>query len=263
MNFLVQQQPAYVYTGTRPFDAAKPTIVFIHGAANDHSVWTYQARYFAHHGWNALAPDLPGHGKSFGAPKGSIEAAADWIVHLLDNGGIERAVLVGHSMGSLAVLDCAARHADRVSKAVLIGCGVPMAVSDALMDAAHQRPHEAFDMLNLWGHAPQLKWGKNPTPGTSSLMAYKRLLEKSAPGVLVNDLAACAAYAPDAARLSSATAPVLMVTGARDLMTPPKAGAALAKQLPNARFVTVPDCGHAVMQEAPAVLIEHLRKFLN
>ena len=116
-------------------------------------------------------------------------------------------------------------------------------------------------MLNLWGHAPQMKWGRNPTPGTSSLMAYKRLLEKSAPGVLAIDLAACAAYSPDAARLSSATAPVLMVTGARDLMTPPKAGAALAKQLPNARFVTVPDCGHAVMQEAPAALIEHLRAF--
>lgn len=263
MNFLVQQQPAYVYTGTRPLDAAKPSIVFVHGSANDHSVWTYQARYFAHHGWNALAPDLPGHGRSFGAPKPSIEAVADWIVNLLDNGGIQSAVLVGHSMGSLAALDCAARHADRISKAVLIGCGVPMAVSDVLMDAARQRPHEAFDMLNIWGHAPQLKWGKNPTPGTSSLMAYKRLLEKSPPGVLAQDLALCAAYTPDATRFAGATMPVLMLTGARDLMTSPKAGSALAKQLPNARFIAVPGCGHAVMQESPAVLIEHLRTFLN
>ncbi|MBL8521863.1 MAG: alpha/beta hydrolase [Betaproteobacteria bacterium] len=263
MNFLVQQQPAYVYTGTRAFDAGKPTIVFIHGSANDHSVWTYQARWFAHHGWNALAPDLPGHGKSFGAPRASVEAYADWIVNLLDNGGIEKAVLVGHSMGSLAVLDCVARYPSRATKAVLIGCGVPMAVSDALLDAARNRPHEAFDMLNLWGHAPQLKWGKNPTPGTSSLMAYKRLLESSAPGVLANDLAACGAYAPDTARLQSATVPVLLLTGTRDLLTPAKAGAALAKQLPNARFVTVPDCGHSLMQEAPAETLKHLRAFLN
>ncbi|MBL8513460.1 MAG: alpha/beta hydrolase, partial [Betaproteobacteria bacterium] len=232
MNFLVQQQPAFVYTGGRPFEAGKRTIVFIHGSANDHSVWTYQARYFAHHGWNALAPDLPGHGKSFGTPKASVEGIADWIAQLLDNGGIEKAVIVGHSMGSLAVLDCAARHAHRVERAVLIGCGVPMAVSEALMDAATHRPDEAFDMLNLWGHAPQLKWGKNPTPGTSSLMAYKRLLEASAPGVLANDLAACAAYAPDVARIAQASMPVLMLTGSRDLLTPAKAGAALAKQLP-------------------------------
>ena len=69
MKFLVQQQPAFVYTGGKNFDATKPTVVFIHGTANDHSVWTLQARYFAHHGWNALAPDLPGHGKSFGEAK--------------------------------------------------------------------------------------------------------------------------------------------------------------------------------------------------
>ena len=80
MQFLVQQQPAYVYTGTRPFDAAKPNIVFIHGAANDHSVWTLQARYFAHHGFNALAVDLPGHGKTFADTKPTVEAFADWII---------------------------------------------------------------------------------------------------------------------------------------------------------------------------------------
>lgn len=92
-------------------------------------------------------------------------------------------------------------------------------------------------------------------------MAYKRLLEKSAPGLLANDLAACAAYLPDADRLAAVTMPILLLTGTRDLLTPPKAGAALAKQLPHARFVTVPDCGHALMQEAPATTTDHLRAF--
>ena len=77
MKFLVQQQPAYVYTGGKNFDATKPSVIFIHGTANDHSVWTLQARYFAHHGWNVLAPDLPGHGKSFGDAKTTIASAAD------------------------------------------------------------------------------------------------------------------------------------------------------------------------------------------
>ncbi|MEO8386569.1 MAG: alpha/beta fold hydrolase, partial [Betaproteobacteria bacterium] len=86
MKFIVQQQPAYVYTGGKPFDPAKPSLVFIHGSANDHSVWTMQARYLAHHGWNVLAPDLPGHGKSFGEAKTSIDAYAAWIIDLLDNG---------------------------------------------------------------------------------------------------------------------------------------------------------------------------------
>ena len=163
MKFLVQQQPAYVYTGGRDFDIAKPTVVFIHGAANDHSVWTQQARYFAHHGWNALALDLPGHGRSFGDAKTSIKSAADWLINLLDNGNVARAALVGHSMGSLIALDAASRYPSRVSQLVLIGCSVPMPVSDELLEAATHRPEDAFDMLNIWGHAPQLKWGSNPT----------------------------------------------------------------------------------------------------
>ncbi|MBL8524081.1 MAG: alpha/beta hydrolase [Betaproteobacteria bacterium] len=261
MKFLVQQQPAYVYTGSKPFDAAKPSVVFIHGAANDHSVWTLQARYFSHHGWNALAVDLPGHGKSFGVAKPTVAQYSDWLINLLDNGGIANATLVGHSMGSLIALDCASRHAARVSRLALLGCSVPMPVSDVLLDAAKNRPADAFDMLNIWGHAPQLKWGKNPTPGTSSMMAYKRLLEQSRPGVLFNDLSACHAFLPDDAFLATITAPALVVAGTRDMMTPAKAAQALAARI-KARTVVLDECGHAMMQEAPGKVLDALRGFL-
>jgi pimeloyl-ACP methyl ester carboxylesterase len=62
MIYNVQGAPLYVYTGGKFFDPAKPTAVFIHGVLNDHSVWILQTRYFANHGWNVLAVDLPGHG---------------------------------------------------------------------------------------------------------------------------------------------------------------------------------------------------------
>ena len=263
MKFLVQQQPAYVYTGGKNFDAAKPSVVFVHGSANDHSVWTLQARYFAHHGWNALVPDLPGHGKSFGDAKTSIASSADWLINLLDNGNIKCAALVGHSMGSLIALDAAARYPARVSQIALIGASVPMLVSDVLMDAAKNRPQEAFDMLNIWGHAPQLKWGRNPSPGTSSIMSYKRLLEQSRPGVLATDLAACQAYGISDAALSTIAAPTLIVAGANDLLTPVKATKALATQLSNATMVLIPDAGHSMMQEAPAKVVEALKGFLK
>lgn len=262
MKFLVQQQPAFVYTGGKPFEAGKPCVVFIHGAANDHSVWTYQARYFAHHGWNALAVDLPGHGRSFGEARETIAQLSDWIVNLLDNGAIERAALVGHSMGSLVALDAAARHANRVSQVALLGCSVPMPVSDLLLDAARNRPAEAFDMLNIWGHAPQLKWGKNPTPGTSSMMAYKRLLEQSHPGALARDLAACHVYQMDDAALAAVKCPALLVTGSRDMMTPPKANAALAGRINGIRVAAL-DGGHSMMQEAPGATLDALKGFLK
>jgi pimeloyl-ACP methyl ester carboxylesterase len=263
MKFLVQQQPAYVYTGGKPFDSAKPSVVFIHGAANDHSVWTLQARYFAHHGWSVLAVDLPGHGKSFGEAKTAAGAYADWLINLLDNGAIKQAALVGHSMGSLIALDVAARYPQRVSQLALLGCSAPMPVADTLLEAAVNQPDEAFDMLNIWGHAPQVKWGKSATPGTSLMMAYKRLLEQSRPGVLARDLNACHQFQMAEVDWSKVVAPTLLLSGTRDMMTPPKANALVVKQIAGAKLITLEGVGHAMMQEASGAVLNGLREFLK
>ena len=104
MNLVVNGHPTYCYTGGKAFDSTKPTVVFIHGVLNDHSVWILQTRYFAHHGFNVLAPDLPGHCKSEGEAPRSVEEAAGFIIALLDAAGIRTAALVGHSFGSLTAL---------------------------------------------------------------------------------------------------------------------------------------------------------------
>ena len=260
MKFLVQQQPAYAYTGGQTFDTGKPSIVFIHGAANDHSVWTLQARYFAHHGFNALAVDLPGHGRSFGQAKITIRQYADWLIGFMDSGAIAKVVLVGHSMGSLIALDVAARHPQRVSHLALLGVSAPMPVADILLDAARYRPADAIDMLNIWGHAPQMKWAASPSPGTSTMMANKRLLERSAPGVLASDLAACNDFSMSAAELAAIGAPTLIISGTRDMMTPPRAQLALAKQIAGARLVSLEGIGHALMQETPSEVLDALKQ---
>src|SRR5574343_1679310 len=107
MYTTVNGHSTYCYTGGKPFDAAKPTVVRIHGVLNDHSVWALQSRYLAHHGYNVLAVDLPGHCKSAGDAPATVEQAADFIVALLDALGIARAALVGHSWGSLIALQAA------------------------------------------------------------------------------------------------------------------------------------------------------------
>ena len=104
MQLTVHGHVAYAYTGGKKFDAALPTVVFIHGAQHDHSVWILQTRFFAHHGWNVLAIDVPGHCKSTGASPASVEAAADVVLALLDAAGLERAALIGHSFGALIAL---------------------------------------------------------------------------------------------------------------------------------------------------------------
>ena len=144
---------AYAYTGGKGFDRTLPCVVFLHGAQNDHSVWVLQSRYLAHHGFGVLAVDLPGHGRSAGTPLASVEAIADWVQRLLDAAGVRSATLVGHSMGSLVALDCAARHAPRVDRIVLIGTAFPMQVSQELLDATRDDEPRAQSMVNLWSHS--------------------------------------------------------------------------------------------------------------
>src|SRR4051812_36395246 len=104
MLLQVHALPVFVYTGVATPEPGLPALVFLHGAQNDHSVWALQSRYCAHHGFQVLAPDLPGHGRSAGPALASIEAMAAWLLALLDGAGVAQAMLVGHSMGSLIAL---------------------------------------------------------------------------------------------------------------------------------------------------------------
>jgi pimeloyl-ACP methyl ester carboxylesterase len=258
----VNAAPVFIYTGTRAFDGARPTIVFVHGAANDHSVWALQARYFAHHGSNALAVDLPGHGRSGGEALPSIAAIADWLAALLDALGVERAALVGHSMGALAALDAAARHRARVHALALLGAAAPMLVSDALLDAARADDHLAYELMTGWTFSAASHLGGSRQPGVWMTVNALRLMERSGHGVLHAGLDACHRYADGLAAAAAVGCPTLLIFGQRDQMVPPKNAGPLLDALTNKRVVTIPQCGHSMMAEAPDVVLDALREFL-
>ena len=262
MRLDVAGREVYAYTGARALDPAQAAVVFVHGAGNDHSVWMLQSRYFAHHGRNALAIDLPGHGRSAGPAVVSVEAIADWIPALFDAAGIGAAVLVGHSMGALAALECAARHPDRIARVALLGPAVPMAVSDVLLDAAKRDDHVAFELITSWSYSAGKQLGGNALPGVWLTGNALRLLERMSPGVLYTDLVACNAYAGALAAAAKVRCPVLIVDGARDIMAPPKNVRALIGALREVRVVDLPECGHAIMAEQPDAVLDALRAFV-
>src|SRR3984957_10853592 len=136
MQLPVNDVETFVATGGREFDASQPTVVLLHGAGFDHTTWALHTRWFAYHGYGVLAPDLPGHGRSAGAPLATIAEMADWTAALLDAAGAAKARLVGHSMGSLIALETAARHPTRVSSLSLIGTAATMTVGPDLLKAA-------------------------------------------------------------------------------------------------------------------------------
>jgi pimeloyl-ACP methyl ester carboxylesterase len=262
MELDVAGEQVYAYTGARAFDAALPGVVFVHGAANDHSVYSLQSRYFAHHGRNVLALDLPAHGRSSGTPLASVEAAAQWVQGVLDAAGVAKTALVGHSFGALISLELAAALGDRVTHLAMLGVAVPMRVSDELMDTAARDDHAAFDMINGWSFSPGKKLGGNTLPGVWLTGNSLRLMERTRRGVLHTDLGACRRYEGGLAAATKVRCPALVVLGARDVMTPPKGADKLVAALPNCRRVEIADAGHSMMAEEPDAVLDALIGFL-
>jgi pimeloyl-ACP methyl ester carboxylesterase len=259
MQLQVNGTDIFVATGGREFDPALPTVVMLHGAGFDHTSWALHSRWFAHHGYGVLAPDLPGHGRSSGSPLATIAEMADWTLALLDTAGAAKARLVGHSMGSLIALETAARHPEKVSALSLIGTAASMAVGPDLLKAAEANDHAAIDMVTIWGLGSQAELGGSLAPGLWMHSGAERVLEQCRPGVLFNDLSACNAYQNALAAAAKVTVPVTLVLGERDMMTPARAGKALAAALANSRTVVLPGAGHMMMAERPDQLLAALQ----
>ena len=246
-------------TGGKPFDPALPTVVFLHGAGMDHTTWTQQSRWFAHHGRSVLALDLPGHGRSEGPVPKSIAGYAEVVIAALDAAGVAEAALVGHSLGSLIALEAAACHPGRVRALGLIGSAAAITVNAALLDAAKTALPEAVAMIVTWSFGPRATFGASPTPGLSLTGLGRQVLAHSAPGVLHADLTACTNYADGLDSASRVGCPTLLVVGELDRMTPAASGHALARAIPGANAVDLPGIGHMIPLEAPDAVLEALR----
>lgn len=271
MELKVNGSKTYCYTGGKPFDADQPTVVFIHGVLNDHSVWILQSRYLAHHGWNVLAVDLPGHCRSGGEAPSSVEEAADFIAALLDAAGVKQAALVGHSWGSLIALEAASRLKERVSHLVLVGTAFPMKVSPALLDSSLNEPMKALTLVNVFSRSTLAPPPSALGPGTwvyGASMALGRRVLASNPKVNVfhRGFKACDSYANGEAAIQAISCPVLFLLGAQDQMTPPKAAQRLISAARNAgksvQLVSLP-VGHHQMTEAPDATLFAILDFLK
>ena len=263
MEIKLNKETVFYAQGGVVFDVAKPTVVFIHGAGMDHVVWTLPARAFARTGYNVFAFDLPGHGRSSGAPLTSIEAMAAWLVACLDALGVEQATLAGHSMGSLVALQTAAKYPARARNLALLGFSYPMAVGKPLLEAAHQNSPVAIDMLMIWGHDHLAQIGGYAMPGMGIITPIQRLVERAAPGVLYADLNACHTYREGEASAGTLACPVTLILGDRDRMTPLKTARAFMSRFARAELVLLEACGHGMLEERPEETYRALEKALR
>ena len=257
----------YAYTGGKAFAPERPTVVFIHGALNDHSVWILQSRHFANHGFNVLAIDLPGHCKSGGEAPQTVQQGAIAIMAMLNAMGVQRAALVGHSFGSLIALEAAAQAPERVTRLALLGTAFPMRVSASLLDAAVSSPLRGIDMVNTLSHSTTAPPPSTLGPGTwlhgtARALMRRVLASNSEVNVFNRSFKACDSYDRGEDAMRGVQCPTLFLLGEKDQMTPPRAAQSLVALAHQATVCTVP-AGHALMEEAPDAVLDALWRFLT
>jgi pimeloyl-ACP methyl ester carboxylesterase len=256
---------AYAYTGGKPFDPALPCLVFVHGAVNDHTVWTLLARWAAHHGHAVLAVDLPGHGRSAGPALPTVEAMANWLLALLSAAGVQRAVFAGHSMGSLVALQAAAQAPERAAGLVMFGTCVPMPVPQALLDLSLADVGAAIERVVGFSFSTLAAKPSYPGPGVWLRGAARALMhqvvDQARRGgderLFHTDFSACHTYTAGLQAAALVRCPAALVLGAADQMTLPRGAREVASVL-KATVHTVP-AGHFLMQEAPDAVLNALR----
>lgn len=271
MKVIVNEAEVFVGQGGVPWQAGKRTLVLQHGAGMNRTVWVLLARYFARHGFNVVAADLPAHGGSRGDALQTIEDQAGWLWSLLDvlqathDLPVGPVILGGHSMGALLVVDAAAQRPQSVDEIVLFGAGYPMVVAQPLLDAAQANDQSAVDMIAIYSHGFASQLGHNAVAGISVQNTAMALLEQSAPGVLFTDLQACNNY-KGAEKAASVLAEVdavrcSVISGDSDRMTPMKPTRTLVNHL-NARHIVLDNCGHMMMSEQPEQTLQAVKSVL-
>ncbi len=233
------------------------TVVLIHGAAMDGSVWKYQADALARAGFSPITVDLPGHGESEGEPSVTIKGYAGWLLaylSVLD----EPVHLVGHSMGALVALETAAARPDLVASVTLLGVADRMPVNpDLLAGVATGDPAMLVTMCS-WMHARQPAGAPEWTPDDTAAT-----LQRSRPGVAFADLTACNDYPGAAVPAATVSVPMMLILGDQDLMTKPSAAEPIATAAPDATTLVVEGAGHMLFVERPETVNEILVGFLE
>lgn len=242
----------HLYNKTAP--SSSPPIVLIHGAGGNHLSWLPVFRRMP--GYQVFALDLPGHGKSGGRGMQSIEDYAQAILVWMDSLKLNRAVFIGHSMGTAIALTIALIAPKRAAGLVLIDGGAQLPVSPELLEnisneATVQRAIEQIINWSFTSEAPETL--KNFT---------KQSLSQTRPSVLYGDLLACDAF-DVTDRLSNITQPTLIICGVKDKMTPVRFSKFLEQKIPNAILNLVPDAGHMVISENPDPVIKAILAFLS
>jgi pimeloyl-ACP methyl ester carboxylesterase len=241
-------------------------VILIHGFPLCRQMWAPQMTALANAGYRAISPDLPGFGDSPPlAGPASMSSYADAIVALLDELGIDQAVVGGMSMGGYVLLDLVERYSQRLLGAMFL---VTRAAAD---DAAGKQKRtlmveqvEGGNVLTIPETFVPVLFAEETARRNPRLISEVRQWVESAPSSgLIGGLLAMREREDAVDKLSAFALPSLVVGAAQDLAVPPEHSQVLAQGLPNAKLTIIPGAGHMANLEQPELFNATLLDFLS
>jgi pimeloyl-ACP methyl ester carboxylesterase len=249
-------------------------MVLLHGLGGTKITWTPFLAPLAE-GHRLIVPDLPGHG-------GSAKPRSDYsprffarvMTRLLDELEVDRATVVGNSMGGRVAVELALRSPERVTGLALLSPAVPGIRWRLVMGFTRVFPTELgaipFPLRERWMEVAIKRLFADPErlPAAGYAMAAGEFIriyrDPMARMAFFASLRQIVTERPDPfyASLRGIRQPTLVVFGDRDRLVPPRLGVRLVENLPDARLVVLPGVGHVPQFEEPDTTLELVREFL-
>ena len=228
--------------------------IFLHGFPFDHTIWEPLIPLLQNQA-RMILPDLRGFGRSpVEGDAYTMRLQAEDIARLLDRLEIEKAVLVGHSMGGYVTLAFAQAYPDR-----LLGLGLVATQAGADSPERRQSRLKTAELVTHKGAKVVA------SDMVSSLTDKKELIEpihslimKAQPAAIVGALKGMAERHDMTEELSHISVPAVVIAGAVDQLVSKDRIETMAQMLPKGWLVEIPNAGHMLMMEDPQAVAAHL-----
>ena len=234
-------------------------VVLLHGFPFDHSIWKPMLPYLEKQA-RLILPDLRGHGQS-PAPAGvyTMRELAEDVVNLLDRLEIEKAVLVGHSMGGYVSLAFAHAYPGRLS-----GLGLVATQAGADNPERRQSRLKAARLVVRKGVKPVVdNMVARITSKPELVPQLSELMMSANPTGMAGAMRGMAERPDMTGSLADMVVPAVVVAGGQDQVLPMEAMATMAQMLPKGWLVEIPEGGHMLMMEAPEKVAEALGQLIQ
>lgn len=233
---------------------SRSVVVCIHGAGGNRDSWIPLMRNLAGQGVSSLALELPGHGESGVAQISDIKEYSRIVLEFLNTKKLKSVCLAGHSMGGAVVLESVMTHSELLRGVILIGSGAKLRVKDSILKGVKSDLVKTVDEI--------ISYAFSPAADPSLIRESTRSLLRCNMDTLHHDFVACDRF-DVLSELESISAPVLILCGEDDLLTPPKYSQFMSEKIPNAKLTIIPQSGHMVMLEQPGVVGDSISQFMK